>query len=1139
MATIKAIEDRSVHQIQSGQVIVDLCSVVKELLENSLDAGATSIEVRFKGNGLESIEVQDNGTGISPENYASIALKHHTSKLATYHDLSSLQTFGFRGEALSSLCALSNFHIVTARLDDAPKGTRLDFETSGKLKATSVLASQKGTTVAVEALFATLPVRRRELEKNIKREYGKVLVLLQAYACISTSVKLSVSNVVAKGKKTIVFATKSNVNTRESIANVFGAKTLSALVPMDLEFELQHTRSVLSRTDAENSQVRVLGHVSKPVFGEGRQTPDRQMFFVNARPCTLPQFAKVFNEVYKSYNLSQSPFIFANLVIDTNAYDVNVSPDKRTILLHDQPTLLNSLRSALVDLFERQDQTVPQTQRNHAKLPTFKPLKVDSQDTTDEGNQTNAANSGHMDPPSDSDGPREAVTRAEDPDHPPHPRSSLIEEFAGRDVRDRPVRLDERAKKTTTISERKMNLASRMQPDDLHTSRLEDECDRVVPAEPDAMFENQEEAPNPVTDFNKRMAEIQQRADPYRSRPFALSESRDHTDEEPEVAVAGTPVESPAPGVVPNAFERMRPRRLSPQVATITIGDKTTTALLGTTSSQRRPRPSSSPPGDASDNASGAGRPVQRFSSSMQAFAAPGSHLAQSQSLQTAISKGRHSSGARTLASQQPVATTLSTQNTYSTDGSGNDTDVPGDIEANGDPVHDEVSSHEGSDDEYLDEEGRKAKQDAKVTRLIEQAEEKSSMPTEHDVKRAAKIMHARGSRESTTQLLQTLNTSVSAIEAQLTNFERDLQSSLDNMEKSNSPSAVDLEEGAEQKLSLTISKSDFSRMNIIGQFNLGFILASRPSTSSSTDEELFIIDQHASDEKYNFERLQATTTVQNQRLVQPKVLDLTAIEEEIIIESKAALTANGFVVEVDESGDTPVGKRCKLISLPMSKEVTFDLSDLEELIALLGDSPASLSLAPTFPSTPSSPFSQPNDSNPSKQARYIPRPSRIRKLFAMRACRSSVMIGRTLQKKDMNRLVKHMGEIEKPWNCPHGRPTMRHLYGLSGWEGWKEGDGLVGEDGAGQVDWAEWLEGQGDKEDDWDTGEGEEGSGDEEGIEDDDMEVENNDEQVDMDQGGYRKDGEDVDMALEESGDETGAGRRFGSISQRFGFFG
>ena len=125
---------------------------------------------------------------------------------------------------------------------------------SGKLKDTQIVASQKGTTVAVENLFRNLPVRRRELEKNIKREYGKVLSILQAYACISTEVKFSVSNMMAKGKKTIVFATKSNPKTRENIANVFGAKVLPALTSMDLRFEMQDSgkssvhRSVMETT---------------------------------------------------------------------------------------------------------------------------------------------------------------------------------------------------------------------------------------------------------------------------------------------------------------------------------------------------------------------------------------------------------------------------------------------------------------------------------------------------------------------------------------------------------------------------------------------------------------------------------------------------------------------------------------------------------------------------------------------------------------------------------------------------------------------------------------------------------------------------------------------------------------------------
>lgn len=247
MASIKPLEGRTVHQIQSGQVIVDLCSVAKELVENSLDAGARAIDVRFKSNGLEAIEVQDNGSGISSENYETIALKHYTSKLASYQDLSSIETFGFRGEALSSLCALSKFHIVTAREDEAPKGAKLDFETSGKLKTVSVVACQRGTTICVENLFVNLPVRRRELEKNIKREYSKVLGILQAYACISTQARITVSNVSSKSKKAIAFSTRSNPSTRDNIANVFGAKSLAGLLDMTIDLEMASAEHVEDR----------------------------------------------------------------------------------------------------------------------------------------------------------------------------------------------------------------------------------------------------------------------------------------------------------------------------------------------------------------------------------------------------------------------------------------------------------------------------------------------------------------------------------------------------------------------------------------------------------------------------------------------------------------------------------------------------------------------------------------------------------------------------------------------------------------------------------------------------------------------------------------------------------------------------
>jgi DNA mismatch repair protein PMS2 len=143
----------------------------------------------------------------------------------------------------------------------------------------------------------------------------------------------------------------------------------------------------------------------------------------------------------------------------------------------------------------------------------------------------------------------------------------------------------------------------------------------------------------------------------------------------------------------------------------------------------------------------------------------------------------------------------------------------------------------------------------------------------------------------------------------------------------------------------------------------------------------------------------------------------------------------------MDTSDDLDSGHRAKLTSLPMSKEVTFTPTDLEELLALILDNPPSSS-------TSTSP--------------HIPRPSKVRKLLASRACRSSVMIGETLKTARMREVVRHMGSMDKPWSCPHGRPTMRHLIGLEKFDGWSEGDGVVGVDRLTEkADWGEFVRGR------------------------------------------------------------------------------
>ncbi|KAK4962389.1 ATP-binding mismatch repair protein [Elasticomyces elasticus] len=1137
MATIKAIEGRSVHQIQSGQVIVDLNSVVKELVENSLDAGATSIEVRFKNQGLDSIEVQDNGKGIPPEDFDTVALKHHTSKLSSYEDLTSLDTFGFRGEALSSLCALSKFHILTARAEDGAVGKKLDFEVSGKLKSTGVSAAQRGTTVTVDELFYNLPVRRKELEKNIKREYGKVLSLLNAYACISVGVRFTVSNHMPKGKKVVAFSTKSNTTTKENIVNVFGAKMLLSLMKLDLQLDMspsngpstQGARNWATQATDRSMEVQVQGHISRPVFGEGRQAPDRQMFFVNSRPCQLPQVSKAINEVYKSFNVSQSAFIFANLIMDTHAYDVNVSPDKRTIMLHDQTALLESLKAALTEMFDQTDHTVPQSTLPSRKLPAYQPLSVSRRESADEpaGEEDEDVEEG--------DGARQdrrlsvaapTVKRAMNGGANGTP-PSLMQGWLGRDAEPR-VETPAAKKKSDDLSKDKQKLVDHMRKQsesepvaDTSFAKAAAPFKPVVHGEKSAtapadsvaevaitgtassgasekitaakaavsIGDNEADAPDvdgmamdesvdgheevaitkgstlkrdmvpdpmstPFGDlFSQRPVQAlrptQPAAEPRSDAAVPLDDDCDHDAASmpaPAVQPPAIPAISPSPqkdtpGPVQSAFDRMRPKRTPLQTAEITIGDKTTTTVLGGSPAYKKRRVHA-PVHSQAIGQFGASPLLAR---GLRNFAAPGTQMA--------VDSSDMPPPAERLAeadeSESETETVDDKVTKMSPEVARKDAiPVPYADERTSDPL-DELMPDAADDDEYdedyIDERQKRIQEDEKIARLIQDAEDAAARPTSDNLRRASQALKNGGNRkEATLQLMGMLRTSVADIGKSTEALS--MQINRDPVEKPDVAIIKDEldDSNAENKLSLTVSKADFEHMTIVGQFNLGFILAIRSGSDEQDQDELFIIDQHAADEKYNYERLRRTTTLQNQRLVRPKTLELTAVEQEIVLDNAEALKANGFEIETTSDlteDDESSSRTFRLLTLPISGEKTFEMSDLDELLHLLSEAPAG--------------------------GQDIPRPKKVQRMLAMRACRSSIMVGKTLAVKQMQKVVRHMGEMEKPWNCPHGRPTMRHLAGLGAWNGWQEGDELdpdeaetSGAQTGRRTDWKAWLGG-------------------------------------------------------------------------------
>ena len=529
------------------------------------------------------------------------------------------------------------------------------------------------------------------------------------------------------------------------------------------------------------------------------------------------------------------------------------------------------------------------------------------------------------------------------------------------------------------------------------------------------------------------------------------------------------------PNAVQNAFDRMRPRRTPAEVATITIGGKTVTSMVGSGVPQKRTADSFVPASTFMDRKKRIHTPSRPniFSQHMKAFTAPGSQATdgsgdgdeeEEEEAEDGVSEDE---GTQDDQSQDETQPPLDDQSGYAPDyieerEEEDSPEHPGGVEVDMQDIQEPVAPDDNKD---MTEEEKKAHEEAEVQRLIREAEEKAALPEENTTNRANKMNKGAAHRDSTVQLVGSVDGSLSKIQSQMETLRESLRSQTKDISKTIDADDPGIsQETAEDRLSLTVTKDDFAKMRIIGQFNLGFILATRSSeddlddtgagpTSSSSKDELFIIDQHASDEKINFERLQAETVVQNQRLVQPKTLDLTAVEEEIVLGNQATLEKNGFIVDIDDSGNEPIGRRCRLVSLPLSREVVFGIRDLEELIVLLSEMPAT-------------------------GTKYVPRPSKVRKMFAMRACRSSIMIGKNLTQRQMEKVVRNMGTIDKPWNCPHGRPTMRHLMSLGQWDEWDEtGDEASSSElGGNKLDlWRNYFQEMGDGSEEGDEEEQEE----------------------------------------------------------------
>ncbi|KAI0776511.1 hypothetical protein BD413DRAFT_602116 [Trametes elegans] len=1041
-SNIKPLDRSSIHSITSGQVVVDLQTAVKELVENSLDAGATSIDVRFKHYGLDSFEVVDNGSGIAPADYDSIALKHHTSKLSSFADLEDVSTFGFRGEALSSLCALAeSVSVTTATAEEAPVGTVIEFERTGKVKSRKGKAArQRGTTVLVSGLFKPLPVRRKELERNAKREFGKALTLLHAYALVpcaneNKGVRLHVTNQLPGGKKTTQLRTEGAPSTRASVSAIWGPKALDNLVDLDLSFPVEVETAVLRRLgrtqdDVQANEVKVRGWISKFAVGCGRNGTDRQFFFVNGRPCVPAKVQKAFNEVYRSFNATQSPFIVADFILPANSCDVNVSPDKRTILLHSENNLVHALKTALeaayaparstfdvnstqaprrADSGPRPSQAAPEPELEPEQEPLFLP-----DDLGDGALQTPSQGvSDALEPPGSSQGPSTSVEPLVPPDEESFGEPTLLSEpgfsssaprtSQGRDVV--PVCAGPSdAEQTEGVS---------------RTSEVTPETDTSGRAR---STKRALHSPTITQMLKKRRASVA--SDTLDDDDDAhMSGDDDHAGAPPRpnqlAHLVRTPISRadspPIPSLKPPPRSNARasttslPRSSTRASVRARTGDQMVLSTSGASWNLRHPGCASPGPSRRAGQADAGTGPGARqgMRALLRGFARTGSTVEDPgmEVDEDEDDEGREQDGVRDT----------------DTDGDADVPELPGDAPAS-EPDDDGLEAREDSDvdmDVHMDEDQRPntdAMQDDDDEEEIDARLRQDTLVGSSDVGTSSTsavsteiIRTGESDSVSLTFDLLRVTSSWKKLQAQLLSARREQQTRQSAGAGANEDAKADIaaaDEDATEALSRVIDKADFASMDVVGQFNLGFIIVRRRKSRGAAGhdmDDLFIVDQHAADEKYNFETLQQTTKIDSQKLFYPQVLELTAADELIALENMDVLRQNGFELAVLE--DQPPGQRVQLGAQPISRSTVFDTKDLEELLHLLQDRPAG----------------------------QMVRCSKARAMFAMRACRKSIMIGTPLSRRQMTSVVQHMGTMDQPWHCPHGRPTMRHLSDIAG----------------------------------------------------------------------------------------------------------
>lgn len=318
MPNIQVLDQNTINQIAAGEVIERPASVVKELLENAIDAKATAVTIEIKEGGISFIRITDNGCGIAKEEIPLAFLRHSTSKIRSVEDLITVSSLGFRGEALSSIAAVSQVELIT-KVPSALNGSRYCIE-GGAEKSCEEIGCPEGTTFLVRNLFYNTPARRKFL-KTAQTEASYISDMVEKIALSHPEVSIRFIN-----NNQSRLHTSGNHNLKDIIYSIYGRDIAMNLLPIRAEMEA----------------VSVRGFIGNPIISRGNRAYEN--YYINGRYIKSGIISKAIEDAYQTFLMQHKyPFTVLHIQIDSNLLDINVHPTKMDLRIRNAETVCSFL----------------------------------------------------------------------------------------------------------------------------------------------------------------------------------------------------------------------------------------------------------------------------------------------------------------------------------------------------------------------------------------------------------------------------------------------------------------------------------------------------------------------------------------------------------------------------------------------------------------------------------------------------------------------------------------------------------------------------------------------------------------------------------------------------------------------------